>query len=415
MSKKKAKVNRTIRSAVDLDTMKVISWENLLQSDERQYNEIRRSATERKQSRNARYVCSQCGHPVYPPMDVNKRPYWKHFNGAPTDCPWWTGDPNSPDNVSASQFMGQQEGPLHKKIKFHLASILEKDRNASDVMVEQFVATDSGRRKPDVLAVYDGVKTAFEIQLATTQLPIIVAKETFYAENAIRIVWITWDFQHAPLADIKQSFKDIYFSHDENIFSLDAETIAKSDNEERLILRAHAFRKSEWQSKIEYLSNVSWNSSGLPFVFPRVDPWHVQFEAQWLACRKRNAYDYRSEEKLLVELSVQLNLELSPEDWRDLKFPSLLDTLYSLRAGYPLTSNQENLFAMANSFLNTKGCGAFIEIFHFFARRYNYTELLARESVRKKIESLKPTPQAKKGSPCALAVRLLFEEVLSTT
>lgn len=415
MSEQESTISRTLRSAVDLTTMDVISWKNLLSADERQYNEIRREATRSKQSGSARYVCSQCGYPVYAPLERNGRPHWKHFSGAPSDCPWSTSDPKSPDRVSAGQFQGQQEGPLHYKIKYQIAELLEKDNDASDVAVEQYVLSNEGRRKPDVSAVYNGFRIAFEIQLATTQLPIILAKERFYADRGIRIVWVTWDFQHRPLADIRQSFLDIYFSHDENLFSLDADTIAESLNRSKLILRAHAYRSDEWQSALTSLSEVSWNSNGLPYVYPRVEPWHVEFEASWIACRKRSAYDYRKEECLLLELSDQLNIELSAHDWQNLKIPSLLDILYSLRAGRPLTSNQNNLFAMANSFLGTSGCGKFADIFQYFARRYDQCELLVRDSVAKKLKSLRPIQQVEKGSPVALAVRLLFPGIVSET
>lgn len=408
MSEQETTITRTLRSVVDLKTMDVISWEDLLSADERLYNEIRREATRSKQTGSARYVCSQCGYPVYPPLDINKRPYWKHFGGAPVDCPWWTGDPNSPDRVSAGQFEGQQEGPLHHKIKCLLADILRQDKNALDVAVEQYILSTEGRRKPDVSAIYNGIKTVFEIQLATTQLPIILKKETFYADQGIRIVWVTWDFQHRPFADVRQSFRDIYFSHNENLFSLDADTITESLNESKLILRAHAYRNGAWQSILTSLSEVSWNSDGLPYTYPKVEPWHVEFEASWIACRKRSAYDYRKEEYLLLELSDQLGIGLSAHDWQNLKISSLLDILYSLQAGRPLTSSQNNLIAMANSFLDTSGCGKFVDIFEYFARLNDQDELLVRDSAVKKLKNLRPIQQVKKGSPVALAVRLLF-------
>lgn len=415
MSEQKSTITRTLRSAVDLKTMGVISWEDLLNADQRKYNEIRREATRSKQSGAARYVCSQCGYPVYAPLETNGRPHWKHFSGAPIDCPWSTRDPKSPDRVSADQFQGQQEGPLHHKIKYQIAELLEKDNDASDVAVEQYILSNEGRRKPDVSAVYNGFKIAFEIQLATTQLPIILAKERFYADRGIRIVWVTWDFQRCPLADVRQSFLDIYFSHDENLFSLDADAITESLNESKLILRAHAYRNDEWQSTLTSLGEVSWNSNGLPYAYPRVDPWHVEFEASWIACRKRNAYDYRTEENLLLELSDQLGIELSAHDWQNLKIPSLLDILYSLQAGRPLTSNQNNLIAMANSFLDTSGCGKFIDIFEYFVHRNNQGELLKRDSVARKLKSLAPIKQVEKGSPVARAVRLLFPGSVSGT
>lgn len=408
MFPKEPNISRTLKSVIDLETMQSISWEDLLQADEKSYNLIRRAATQSKQSGTARYACGQCGFPVYAPRDTKRRPYWKHFSGAPIDCPWWTGDPNSPDRVSASQFDGLQEGPLHFKIKNLLAEILKRDVNATEIAVEQFVLADDGRRKPDVSAIYEGTKTAFEIQLATTQLPVILAKEAFYARHGIRLIWVTWDFQHQPFSNIKQSFRDIYFSHDENLFSLDTEAIEKSLAVQKLILRAHAFRDERWHSKLASLETLSWNPSGLPFAYPATEPWHLQFESRWISCRKRRAYNFRDEEELLTELSDRLSSELSPDDWRHERFPSLLDFLYSLQAGRPLMTNQDNLAAMANSFLNTNGCLKFAKVFEFSVRKFDQRSLLKRPSVFKKLKAAREVPQLEKNTPVSKALRLLL-------
>lgn len=412
MSEKNGKISRTLKSVVDLDTMHIISWDELLRADERIYNTIRREATQRKQGGNARYVCNQCGYPVYPPLDARKRPYWKHFGGAPVDCPWWTGDPRSPDRVSAGQFQGQQEGPLHHKIKYLLADILEMDDSASDVSVEEYVISDEGRRKPDVAALYNGVRTAFEIQLATTQLPVILAKEAFYSDRGMRLVWVTWDFQQRPLAGVKQSFLDIYFSHDENLFSLDVDVISESKKNRKLTLKVHAHRNGDWQCQSIHLDDVSWNSTGLPYVYAKKEAWHTTFENSWVACRRRDAYDYRKEEALLQELSEKLDLEWLPNDWQHGRAPSLFDTLYSLKAGQPVTSNQDNLSSVANTFLGTKGCEKFVNVFEYFTRYFGRQEVLERASVQKKIRASETEQQLEKGSPISLAIRELFPSVV---
>lgn len=407
------KLVRTLKSVVDLQSMNTISCDDLLNADERTYNLIRRRATRSKQSGNARYVCAQCGFPVYAPLASNKRPYWKHFAGAPSDCPWWTGDPNSPDNVSAQQFGGRQEGALHHKIKYILEEILLEDSKATDVAVEEYVVSKDGRRRPDVSATYGGVRTAFEIQLATTQLPVILAKEAFYESHGIRLVWVTWDFQHRPLADIRQFFLDIYFSHDENLFSLDTQCVAVSSANKRLTLRAHANRNGEWKSELASLREVSWNPSGLPHVFPKVDTWHVDFENRWVPCRQRHDSDFKKEGVLLRELSDRLNADLSPDDWRSEGLPPLLDILYSLQAGRPLMTSQHNLYGMANSFLDTGGCLKFAKIFEYAARKFEQDQVLERVSVLKKLESAQRVVQLGKNTPISIALRLLFPQLLS--
>ena len=52
----------------------------------------------------------------------------------------------------------------------------------------------------------DGL-VAFDLQLATTQLPAIVAREKFYESHGIRFVWVTSTDDASRLA--LQAFQDI--------------------------------------------------------------------------------------------------------------------------------------------------------------------------------------------------------------
>src|SRR6185312_1768595 len=99
--------------------------------------------------------------------------------GGPPACPWWTGKSSNVDAVSAQQFYGAQESPLHAKIKNIIGELLiADDRTATgSVVVDEYLIQENGRRRPDVRAIYDGVPLVFEVQLATTQIPIIIQRE----------------------------------------------------------------------------------------------------------------------------------------------------------------------------------------------------------------------------------------------
>lgn len=410
---------RTLKSVVDLKTMTTISWQELLDADFERYNEIRRTATEAWLAKKPRYVCSQCGYYVYAPNHRTKRPYWKHYSGAPQNCPWWTGEPDDPDRVSARQFGGRQEGPLHFKIKHLLADILENDPRAKDVSIEEYIIEDtkidgavSQRRKPDVSAVYDGVKTAFEVQLATTQLPLIISKEGFYARNGVRLVWLTWEFQERPLKEIQQAFADIYCTPEENIFSLDSEVIQRSQYEQTLYLRAHAYRDDAWQNKSIPLHDVFWNERGMPFVYAKKATWPDGFRQRWIEAKNRERQDWEAEKTLLFELSSCLGVSYDPVEWQEGRFSELLDCLYSLRDGKPVVSRQKNLFELANTFLGSTRCKKYAQIFEFAARYYGHSNILERDSVRQKLEEALKTGQVAKQTPETKAIRVLFPEWL---
>lgn len=291
-----------LKSVIDLRTMTTITVEDLRAADFVRYNEIRRQASKAWRDQERRYVCSQCGHYVYAPSDTHKRRHWSHYSRAPQDCPWWTGMPDNPNDVSARQFHGNQEGTLHFNIKHLVARLLEADPNAECIEVEKYIIeekkADDGiahRRKPDVSALYAGSRTAFEVQLATTQLPLILAKEEFYARNDMRLVWLTWEFQERPLGEIKQAFADIYCTPEQNIFSLDARVIERSQDEGVLHLRAHAFRDGSWKNEIVPLHAVSWNESGLPYYFSKPPGWEDVFRERWIAARARDHYNWEEE------------------------------------------------------------------------------------------------------------------------
>ena len=170
---------RTLKEAIDLDIMSKITSDDLLAGGMDYYQKIRHNATGRHLENNYQYACAKCGHGVYVTLR-NKKPLWQHFRGAPQDCPWWTGDPDTVTQVSANQFQGQQESPLHSKLKFLIKELLQNDSRIEKITIEKTIIGKNGRRKPDVQASYQGKDLSFEVQLATTQIPIILSREKFY-------------------------------------------------------------------------------------------------------------------------------------------------------------------------------------------------------------------------------------------
>ena len=81
-----------------------------------------------------------------------------------------------------------------------------------------------------VATFLDGL-IAFDLQLATTQLPAIVARESFYERHGIRYVWVTSSNDAHNLS--RQAFQDIYWNNDAQIFGIDerAEAITRKQRE----------------------------------------------------------------------------------------------------------------------------------------------------------------------------------------
>jgi len=247
------KPHRTLQRVTDLATGATITSDDLLAIDPDRYQKIRRNAAAARRKGSAVYVCDMCGHGVYAPKEARTRlPFWRHHNGAPTACPWWTGDPATVDQRSAAQFQGAQESPLHSWLKHQVGEILAIDQStqAGSIHIDEYLKGETGNRRPDVRAINGGRRLAFEIQLSSTQLPIIDSREHFYNREGYNLVWLTWKFQAVPRRLMLTAFVDIFYSHNKNLFSLDEEVLDRARKEGRFLVRCHWEEGRDWRSAI---------------------------------------------------------------------------------------------------------------------------------------------------------------------
>ncbi len=407
-----SRYTRTLKTVIDVDTMKTISAENLMAASPTEYNFIRRAATRSWQRGDPRFVCVRCGHPVYAPL-LFKRPYWKHFAGAPSNCRWWTGRTQSPEAVSARQFLGNQESALHLRIKNIIAELLGLDPETDDIVVDRFIVADGGRRRPDVRARYGGKGVAFEIQLATTQLPIILAREEFYERHGVHLIWVTWNFEPGNFEDIPQSIKDIYTGHNENIFSLDIETINQSRREATLVIRAHHLGSQGWISRLVTLDQLTWPIEALPYAIAPVEDWSEKFKKKWISNHAAGRMTWQTECEFLATLINCLQLPCTPSDLQSCDLTSLINCLLSLETGHPIGSAQSNILEVLNTFLYAKRRHQYAKILQFAAQRTGHSNLLSAKSVVDKLEVALAAKQVERSTYAARIVRALFPNWLS--
>lgn len=215
----------TIKAALDLSSLRSISSADLLAMSADGYHDIRRSGTRARWDGTVLYACPRCSHGLYAPRERRTGlPYWRHHGGAPKDCPWWTGTPAGVDGINHRQFRGAQEGPLHVATKTIVGELLAADSHTEpgSVVVDEYLVTDGGRRRPDVRAIYGRHPIAVQIQLATTQILIILNREDCCESRSYRMPWVTYDFRPPPLGGrLVSSIEDVFCSHGNNIFSID--------------------------------------------------------------------------------------------------------------------------------------------------------------------------------------------------
>lgn len=408
-------VQRTIKEAIDLDTMKVITSDNLMAlCDDKmdKYDKVRHEATSRHQQNNPRYVCAKCGHSVYAPLEPSRKlPYWQHFKGAPTDCEWWTGSSETIDSISAKQFQGAQESPLHIKLKHHVADVLKMDKAASEVKVEEYILEETKqKRKPDVQATWKERRLAFEIQLATTQIPIILAREDFYVRNDFALIWVVWDFIVSPLNQMNQAIRDVYRRHNNNLFSIDRETMELSNINRALTLRVFAHGYNGWNSKLLSLDDLIWQEKASPYGLSLPQTWGQDFRERWIKSTSSDGMRFETSRSLFNELDKELNLKVDYYDFMGEAIPNLVNMVISLKLGYPIGSSQNNLLELANTFLSSKVRYQYADIFIYFAKRFNRNEIFERASIQKKIKVAKSEPQTSKGAMASKVLHALFDD-----
>lgn len=338
--------------ATGLLDMRPLTSDDLLAMPESDYYALRHEMTRAHRRGEALYACALCGHSVYAPLvPSTQKPYWRHHAGAPTDCPWWTGDPMGVDRVSGLQFRGAQESLLHLRVKGIVAQMLEVDpaTEPGSVVVDRYLDGAEGRRRPDVRATVSGRQLAFEIQLATTQVPIIVAREDFYARERRSLLWLTWAFD--PSRFIPASFKDILHSHNGTLFSLDNEVLAAAERSGNFTLKA--FRRTGdggWSADLCELSDLAWPTRGLAHLPDRELAWVLDFRQRWIDSRRPDGTEPPEEAGLLSEL---LTLTSSSNGLGSARrdVASVLDFLASVYEGRPIASAQDNLRALVHTFL----------------------------------------------------------------
>lgn len=407
------KPQRTLTRVTHLVTGRTITSDDLLAFDADRYQAIRREATAARREGQAVFVCEMCGHPVYAPLEPRTRlPFWKHRKGSPQTCPWWTGDPGTVDQHSASQFQGAQESPLHHWLKYRVGEVLESDPKTvpGTVLIDEYLRTESGRRRPDVRAEYGGRKLAFEIQLSSTQLPIIDSREHFYQQEGFNLIWLTWKFEPTPRRLMLQAFVDIFYSHNKNLFSLDEEVLALANIEDLFLLRAWWEEGRDWNSKIVRIDELAWLPSGLAYA---VAPWHVDFLTRWEASIEDGRMPSEARHELLTEIANKLGL--ADDTWRtldDLQVGPLINLLLSLKTARPIGTKQANIVEMLNTFFHLHERWPYQRLVERIARVSGHDFSLAKPSVAAKLKTASRTRQAGQSSVPGRIALALFPDLL---
>jgi hypothetical protein len=246
--------NRTIKEVIDLESGEIILADDFFRNPEAEIFKTRRILDEAiKGIRPAKFCCIYCKQLVKingKLTEKGKVKFFAHFKDS-DECPIKTNTTLSKTDIERKKYNGIPESQKHKDLKAKIAHYLninkETQKGIEEVHIEKRIADKDFKRiwkQPDVSAVYKGKHIVFELQLSTTFLSVIVARDEYYRNNKKFIIWV---FNFKDTYTDWQSFitKDIYYANKRNAFVFDEEAQKYSEECGDLIL--HCF----WQVPFE--------------------------------------------------------------------------------------------------------------------------------------------------------------------
>ena len=371
--------------------------------------EFRRIVQSAYHDGNPQLLCANCSQPVYVSVEGSVHPeerdgrdsYFAHYPGTAQFCEWGSVRGYSDDSDSYRP-AGISEGPLHEYLRRMLEEMLRCDPEFRRIQPRPVISLGSGRRRPDVSATLDGARIAFDLQLGTTAHAEIVARERFYKNNGIGYMLITNRLSSHELA--RQSFQDIYWNSQCQIFAIDGQSAATSRMHMELQLWVYSVRPrleknglyTVWERRQVGRSGIKWDvSSGRP-VFPQKgfgDVAHELVRKQFYnptlsfinALKERDKHAESRAGKSWNEIATRINGHTWNIAERDHVFKSF-GVLSTVAAGKKMDSSRypENALAnIINNFLERHR--NWTPVLTKIANSYGHEALLSRESTQKKI------------------------------
>lgn len=192
--------------------------------------------------RSGRLQCPLCNDPLHFSATTDKRFFLAHPRRDPNDvsepCPYRANGP-SPQDILARKYHGLRESFAHKRLKGWIAHSASADPRFSGVVEEEVWKGSRGWRKPDVSAVLAtdiNLKLAFEAQLSTTFISVVVERRLFYREEGALLVWFLGYFDPQ---DRRMTIDDILFTNNSNVMVVNERTRALSLECKRFMMQVH--------------------------------------------------------------------------------------------------------------------------------------------------------------------------------
>jgi len=223
-----------ISEVMDCRTGDFLDARQVIGTDRERFFVLRSEVVAGIQANRPLYRCALCHVPVKLIAPYDKGAHFRHEleDGR---CPALTRGKLSETQIRALKYNGAKESEPHRAMKRWLAASLRADSNFTAVDVEEtWKSSDRvAWRRPDVQAVFRNVRVAFEIQLSTTFLDVIVERREFYRRESGLLFWV---FKEFPVEGRRMTLEDVFYNNNRNAFVVSQDTAMRSDESHRFFL-----------------------------------------------------------------------------------------------------------------------------------------------------------------------------------
>lgn len=243
--------NPAIKTLMSLETGEFFTAQELVET--RTYEAVvrlRNVLREALHRKTPKLICDRCLAAAYLVSSTTKRFFFRHVH-EDGSCTAVTRAGLTVDQIKARQYQGLRESQAHHALKNLIEASLLLDPAFADVAVERTWRGAEGWRRPDVGASLGGLRLAFEGQLSTTFLSVVVERRAFYRDNGGLLVWVLGDFDPD---NRRMTEDDIVFPNNANVLVVNDESLAASRATGRFMVKvwhrrpraAHLSQAAEW-------------------------------------------------------------------------------------------------------------------------------------------------------------------------
>jgi hypothetical protein len=169
------------------------------------------------------YLCAECFTPVYLCCRRSTRHFFFRHSIEDGRCSAITRGELNHDEILAKKYNGAKESLLHRQMKQWVVESLYASGQFADIKQEsRWQGSITGKwRQPDVSALYQGLRVAFEIQLSTTFLDVIALRRLFYLKEGGLLFWVFAKFDDGSR---RLTMDDVFFNNNQNAFIVSSRT-----------------------------------------------------------------------------------------------------------------------------------------------------------------------------------------------